>query len=286
MLLLMGVLQTQYQGTTSERPQQRAEKVLASGLDTALPAIPIADWIRATVKPDDEWRWEQNACPATHEQWVEVEADRPVCVLIKVGRGGTIWDVEQARATKDALVVAVSIRLGKGNPNRGAWILEQPQVEDAFIERDGDSLTLKRLAELPRFVDVPPEPWPKSELSVSDVRCDKVHPAPRESVRCQATIYNRGPIEALVRITGSVRPAHTDVGGLGRLLPPQTIPPNSNVSVAWDWVWPQVWPYGTGWAAGFEVDLHTPHAFGGYRIPVKERNTKDNRAYVSVPTGK
>jgi hypothetical protein len=281
-VLLLAVLQqTAYQGDTVESPQQRAEKVFASELDADLPAIPIKNWIRATVKPDDESQWQYNGCPATHEQWVETVADRPVCVLIKVGRGAKIWDVEQARATKDAVVVAVSIRLGRGSVSP-RWQLEQPQLEDAFIERDGDSLTLQRLADLPRFLDVSPERWPKSELIVaaSDVRCDK-SPMPGETGRCQATIFNRGSIEALARISVSAVPVGTDVG-LGQALPLEKIAPNSQVVVAWGWVWPQ----GSAWGVGVWVDLHTPHAYGGYRIPIKERNTQDNRAYVNVPARK
>ena len=40
-------------------------------------------------------------------------------------------------------IVSISIRLGTGNPNSGVWELERPRVEDAFIEREGDSLSVR-----------------------------------------------------------------------------------------------------------------------------------------------
>jgi hypothetical protein len=269
----------QHQGETHESPRQRAETTFVSELDADLPAIPIGDWLRSTVQSDREMEWTQTACPATHEEWVTVEKDRPVCVLITASQRARPGPERPQAATKGELVVAISIRLGRGNPNSGAWKLEQPLVEDAFIERDGDTLSVQKLGEIPRLLRLSPEQWPKGELSVSatDIRCDTSSPTPGERVRCQAMIRNRGSLEAVARITVSIVAVGKDVG-TGQSIPNQKVPPNGQVVVAWDWVWPE----GSAWTVGVSAELHTPHAYGGYRIPIKERNREDNRAYVTV----
>jgi hypothetical protein len=273
----------QEQGETYESPRQRAQRVLASELDRALPAIPIGEWLRSTVQSDREMQWTHTACPATHEERVTVETDRPVCVLITASQRARPGPERPQAATNGELVVAISIRLGRGNPNSGAWKLEQPLVEDAFIERDGDSLSVQQLGEVARLLRLSPRQWLKSELSVSaaDVRCDTSNPTPGERVRCQAMIHNRGPLEAAARITVSIVAAGNDIG-MGQSIPNQKVPPNGQVVVVWDWVWPQ----GKAWSVGVSAELHTPHAYGGYRIPIKERNVEDNRAYVTVRAGR
>ena len=172
---------------------------------------------------------------------------------------------------------------GTGNPNSGVWQLERPRVEDAFIEREGDSLSVPRLRDLPELLRLPPSRWPKAALSVvpEDVRCDTAMPKPGDRVRCQATIRNRGSVEALARVTVGIVARYTDIG-LGQPLPRSTIRPNDQVVVSWDWVWPK----GDAWSVSVWVELHTPHGYGGYRIPIKERNVQDNRAYVRVPSRK
>jgi hypothetical protein len=50
--------------------------------------------------------------------------------------------------------------------------------------------------------------------------------------------------------------------------------PNERAVVSWDWVWPR----GTAWVVLVSVEMHTAHAWGGYRVPIKERNVQNNRA--------
>ncbi len=268
-----------HQGHTLESPRRRAQTTLVSELNPALPAIPVGDWLRSTVQADREMQWTQTACPATHEQWVAVETERPVCVLITASRGARPGPERPQGATKGELIVALSIRLGKGNPNTGVWELEKPIVEDAFIERDGDSFSVQNIAEIPRLLQLPPEQWPKAELTVSanDIRCDPSNPTPGEKGRCQAVIHNRGPIEALARIYVSMAAVGSDVG-TGQSIPNQTVPPNGQVVVAWDWVWLP----GSAWMVGVRAELSTPHAYGGYRIRMQERHQQDNGAYITV----
>jgi hypothetical protein len=268
-----------YQGETREGSRSVAERVLASQLDEALPAIPLVDWIKTTLQTDREVGWVQTACPATNEDVDAARTERPVCMLAIASR---LEIVDLQRRQTDP-IVSISIRLGTGNPNSGVWQLERPRVEDAFIEREGDSLSVPRLRDLPELLRLPPSRWPKAALSVApeDVRCDNAMPKPGDRVRCQATIRNRGSVEALARVTVGIVAHDTDIG-LGQPLPQSTIRPNDQVVVSWDWVWPK----GDAWSVSVWVELHTPHGYGGYRIPIQERNMQDNRAYVMLPSRK
>jgi len=260
------------QASTVEKPRARAERVTARELDPTLPAVAIGEWLRTTVGTSDEFAWVQTACPATHEKPGPNPSEWPVCVLVDVPLPpdsiprGVIPAGSRYR-------VALSIRLGHGNPSRGAWQTEPPRIEDAFIERDHDSVTVGRLRDLPGLLKLAPAQWPKSDLSVSaqDVHCDNARPKPGETVRCQAAIQNTGPVEAFAWIRPSVSSRGSDAA-LGKELPIRRFAPNERVVVSWDWVWPR----GTAWLVGVWVESHTP----GNRIPIQERNVQNNRAYV------
>jgi hypothetical protein len=267
------------QGETREGSRSVAERVLASQLDEALPAIPLVDWIKTTLQTDREVRWVQTACPATNEDVDTSRTERPVCMLAIASR----LEIVDLRRRQTDPTVSISIRLGTGNPNSGVWQRERPRVEDAFIEREGDSLSVPRLRDLPELLQLPPSRWPKAALSVvpEDIRCDSALPKPGDRVRCQATIRNRGSVEALARVSVGIVARNSDMG-LGQELRGSTIRPNDQVVVSWDWVWPK----GDAWSVSVSVDLHTPHGYGGYRMPMRERNVQDNRAYVMVPSRK
>jgi hypothetical protein len=269
-----------YHGQTVESPPSRAERVRAYELDPSLPDVPIGEWMRSLVQTTSEVIWTPTDCPATHED-VETAGTTPaVCVRAIVSRlTGPDLDTLGHVPLREP-VVSISIRLGTGHPYKGAWQLEPPRVEDAFIERELDSVSVPRLRDLARLLRLTPRQWPKSELSVAskDIRCDKTQPAPGDHVRCQATIRNRGPVAALARVSVSIATSGNDVG-LGKGLPRQAIPANGQIVVSWDWDWPA----GRAWWVIVFVELHTPGGYGGYRIAMTERNVEDNRAEVSVP---
>ena len=239
--------------------------------------------MRSVVDTTNEVLWEQTGCPATHDD-ESSKRERAVCVLATVSKltRNDVMRIGRFPPRREP-VVAVSIRLGTGYPNNEAWQLEPPTVEDAFIERELDSVSVAMLRDLARLLALRPAQWPKSDLRVmpEDVRCDKRLPSPGDRVRCQATIRNRGSVDALARITAALAASHTDVG-LGKELPRRVIPAKSQVLIEWDWVWTE----GRAWTVIVTVDLLTPRAYGGYRIPIKERNVSDNRAYVHVPPRK
>jgi hypothetical protein len=263
------------QRTTVEKPRVLAQGVVASELDPTLPNIPVGDWLRSSVGTKDEIQWTQTACPATHEELGSNRAEWPVCVLATVGVSARPGPERPLAARQGELVVALSIRLGTGNPNTGAWQTERPQIEDAFVERDGDSVTVPYLRDLPALLRLPPERWPKGDLSVSteDIRCDNSSPTPGETVTCQVAIRNTGPAEALVRTSAYVIARGGDIGA-AKSLPLRRLSADERAVLSWDWAWPK----GTAWRVQVAVELYTPHAYGGYRIPVKERNVQNNRA--------
>jgi len=239
--------------------------------------------MRSVVQTTNEVLWIETGCPATHDDDESRKRERAVCVL---ARASTLAGNEQNRSGRVPLrepVVSISIRLGTGNPNDGVWQLERPTVEDAFIERGLDSVTVPRLRDLAQLLSLRPAQWLKSDLRVmpEDIRCDKRLPAPGDRVRCQATIRNRGSVDALARISAALAATHTDVG-LGTDLPRRTIPAKGKIVIEWHWVWME----GRAWAVIVTVELLTPRGYGGYRIPIRERNVSDNRAYLRVPPGK
>jgi hypothetical protein len=239
--------------------------------------------MRSVVQTTNEMLWIQTDCPATHDDNESKKRERAVCVLARASR---LAGNEQNRSGRVPLrepVVSISVRLGTGNPNDGVWQLERPTVEDAFIERGLDSVTVPRLGDLARLLSLRPAQWPKSDLRVmpDDMRCDKILPAPGDRVRCQATIRNRGSVDALARISAALASSHTDIG-LGKDLPRRAIPAKGSIVIEWDWVWTE----GRAWTVIITVDLLTPRGYGGYRIPIRERNVSDNRAYLHVPPRK
>ena len=121
-----------------------------------------------------------------------------------------------------------------------ALVNSSAHTSKTFIERDADSLSVPQLRDLPRLLALPPGKWPQVDLSVSseDVRCDKASPTPGEHVKCEATIYNRGPLDAVAHLTTGLSVIGSDMGTNGRQVV-QKVASNGRVVVAWEWVWPQ-----------------------------------------------
>src|SRR5262245_10638948 len=200
----------QYQGQTRESPRSRAERVLVSELDASLPDVPIGEWMRSVVETTNEVIWVPTNCPATHDD-VETTGTTPVvCVRAIASRlAGPDMNTRRRVPLREP-IVSISIRLGTGNPRTGAWLLEPPRVEYAFIERELDSVSVPRLRDLARLLSLRSAQWPKSDLRVmpEDLRCDKRLPSPGDRVRCQATIRNRGSVDALAGISAALAANH------------------------------------------------------------------------------
>jgi hypothetical protein len=183
----------------------RAQTVLASTLDPALPDIPFDAWIRHVVGSSARYEWSDGAC-----------ADLRGTSSPAVGVCGVVL-----AATSDT-TVTVAVRVGarwEGDKN-DRW--EPPRFSDAFLDRAGDSLTLERLGDLPRLLMVAPQQWPKRALIVDkhDIRCPQHTSIRSGDVTCFVTIANPGQTTVHGRVFVERRPyADEDTDFVLKLLP-------------------------------------------------------------------
>ena len=166
-------------------PMRRAQTVLASALDASLPPISLDRWIRQVVGPSARYEWADGACAGLRGS---VDAPVRLCGIVMA-------------ATPDA-AVTVSVHVGERGVNGDADRWQTPRLGDVFIDRGNESLSLDRLSDLPRFLSVPPQDWPKRAVSLEkeDVRCSPQNPLAHEEVTCAVAISNPGetPIHARV----------------------------------------------------------------------------------------
>ena len=267
-------------------PRDSARQVLASELDPVLPAKPVGEWLRELVQPELEMQWGGTDCPATNPNSASgsPSPDSPVCVFVSAGRGVERAPERPQHPGPGGLVVVLSIRMGVGQPwGLSGWTRHAPQVEDLFIERNYDSLSIARLSDLPRLLQLSASEWPKPEFGVSadEIRCDKKLPLVGERVACEAIVRNSGNAAGLAIVTARVSPrATSDIMPDGAMQVMEfVIPPKDQINARWSVIWPEgLTPY----TIEVAVELRTAHAYGGYRIRVRERNEKNNRAFVVV----
>jgi hypothetical protein len=198
---------------------RRVRTVLASTLDPVLPEIPLDSWIRQVVGATARYRWDAGFCEGTRER---LNSALPICGAVVATRSDTI--------------VTVSVRLGERasvlSPDR--W--GRARVEDAFVDRGTDSLTLERLSDLPRMLTVPPQQWPKPDLALdSAVQCSPSEPRPGQSVTCTASVVNRGKAPAHARVFLEVQPDYWRfASGSENVV---TIRPGVRKTVKWTFDW-------------------------------------------------
>ena len=211
------------QGVVPERVR-RAQAVLVSTLDPALPAVPLEMWIRQVIGPSARYEWADGACAGVRQSSSQ-----------GVGVCGVVL------ATTSDLTVAVAVRVGERRADEKTDRSEPASFNDAFIDRGNDSLTLERLADLPRLLTLPPQQWPRRDVIVekNGVRCST--PTPYGEVTCSLSVSNPGQTTIYARIFAERRPyADEDADFVVKLLPGATRmiqldlssrPPAGNVSV-------------------------------------------------------
>jgi hypothetical protein len=120
-------------------------------------------------------------------------------------------------------------------------------------------------------------------LSVSpdEIRCDKTLPLVGERVACEAVVRNSGDAAGSAIVTASVSPRQTSdlITGIAAQVMSFVVPPNDQIKSRWSVIWPDG---PTPYYIEVGVELQTSHAYGGYRIRVRERNEKNNRAFVVI----
>ena len=217
---------------------RRAQAVLVSALDPALPAVPLEAWIRQVVGPAARYEWADGACAGVRQSSSQ-----------GVGVCGVVL------ATTSDFTVTVAVRIGERWLDEKTDRLEPARFNDAFIDRGNESLTLERLGDLPRLLTVPPQQWPRRDVIVekNGVRCSP--PTPYGEVTCSLSVSNPGQTTIYARIFAERRPyADEDVDFVVKLLPGATRtiqldlssrPPAGNVSV------------------GVELNARTPYVRAG-----------------------
>jgi hypothetical protein len=170
---------------------RRAQSVLASSLDPALPAVPLDTWIRQVVGSSASYQWADGACAGPRRS-----IDAPVGIC------GIVWAV-----TADA-AVTVSVHVGERHPEADTDTWTPARLDDVFIERGRSLLTLERLGDLPRFLGAPTVQWPKREVTVEKdgIRCSPNTPKPLDEVICSVAVSNPGETTVHARVYLEVQP--------------------------------------------------------------------------------
>ena len=177
------------QDASAERIR-RAQTVLASTLDPALPAVPLDAWIRQLVGPSARYVWADGACADVRQSSSPAVS---VCGVVMA-------------ATSD-VTVTVAVRVGERGEEEKTDRWEPPRFSDAFLDRGNDSLALAQLSDLPRLLTVPPPQWPKREVVVEKdgIRCQEPS-IPDGDLTCSVTMANPGPTTVYARVFVERRP--------------------------------------------------------------------------------
>lgn len=223
------------QDVTQERIL-RAQTVLASTLDSSLPAVPLDAWIRQIGGSSARYQWASGFCEGMGgSRGLAV----PVCGVVVTSAPDT--------------VVTIAVRLGERVPGADADRWETPRFDDGFIDRGKDSLTLQRLSDLPRMLAVSPQRWPKRDVGLdNDVRCSPAEPMPGESVTCTAVVSNLGETAVHARVFVDVRP-ESGVGGETVI----KLPAGARKTVRAGFYWPS--GEGARISIGVELSHRTPY---------------------------
>jgi hypothetical protein len=169
---------------------RRAQAVLASTLDPRLPAVPLDTWIRQVVGASARYEWSEGACAGIPH------ASRPAVSICGV----------VLAATPD-VTATVAVRVGEHWPGESTDRWEPSRFSDAFLDRGNDSLPLEQLSDLPRFLPLPAQQWPKRDVTVAPggIRCFQ-DTSISGDVTCSLAITNPGQTTAYARMFIERRP--------------------------------------------------------------------------------
>lgn len=260
LLLALGMLnaagaETRPQDLTHERIR-RAQTVLASHLDRVLPAVPLQDWMRQVLGATAPYEWDAGFCEGTR---AGLNTALPLCGVVVATAGDT--------------TVTISVRLGERRSDTGADQWDSPRLEDAFIDRGRESLTLERLGDLPRLLTVPPQQWPIPDLALENaVRCSPSEPMAGQLVTCMASVVNLGKAPAHARVFLELQPDYLGIAaGSEKVV---TVRPGMRKTITWTTV---DWPRDIACDVSVGVELISGAGNGGRRPVVSEQNLQDDQ---------
>jgi len=169
----------------------RAQSVLASALDPALPRMPLDTWLQKTIGSTARLEWTEGACAGPRDR---DHAPVRVCAIV-------------VASTAD-LAVTVSVQVAERIPDEDKDRTVSPRLHDVFIDRGNDSLTVDRLSDLVKFLPAPIEQWPKRDVTLQkdSVRCSPEAPSPGDEVTCSIGIGNPGQTSVHARVFVDILP--------------------------------------------------------------------------------
>ena len=169
----------------------RAQAVLTSALDPALPQMPLDAWLRKTIGSTARYEWTEGACAGPRDR---VNAPVRVCAIV-------------VASTAD-LAVTVSVQVAERGPDEEKDRTVSPRLHDVFIDRGNESLAVDRLSDLPRFLSTPSDQWPKGDVTLQkdSVRCSPEQPVPGVEVTCSVVIENPGQTSIHTRVFVDILP--------------------------------------------------------------------------------
>jgi hypothetical protein len=169
----------------------RAQAVLASALDPALPRVPVDTWLRRTIGSTARYEWTEGACAGPRDR---DHGPVRVCAVVL--------------ASTDDLAVTVSLQIAERGPDEHKDRTISPRLHDVFIDRGNDSLTVDRLSDLVRCLSVPTEQWPTRDVTLQrgSVGCSPEAPSPGAEVTCSIGIGNPGHTSVHARVFVGILP--------------------------------------------------------------------------------
>jgi hypothetical protein len=179
---------------------RRAQQVIVSTLDPALPGVPLEEWLRSIVGSSARLEWTSGSCAGLRDR---NNPAVPLCGIVSAGNA----DVG----------VTMGVLIGEYVQGRRVDRWAVPRFDMAFVRRGGKVVAVERLSELPRVLTLPTAEWPVHDVALLSASCVPERPAPNEQVTCALALSNRGGAPALARVFVDVQPDRSLGGGGGAI---------------------------------------------------------------------
>jgi hypothetical protein len=185
----------------------RAQAVLVSTLDPALPEMRLDAWLRKTIGGAARFEWTEGACAGPRDR---VDGPVRVCAIV-------------VASTAD-VAVTVSVQVAERGADDETDRTVAPRLHDIYIDRGNDSLTVDRLSDIGRFLSTLVEQWPRREvrLQKDSVRCTPDPPLPGAETTCSVTVENPGRTSAHARLFVDILPYPERASALVVKIAPRT----------------------------------------------------------------
>lgn len=214
---------------------RRAQRLLVSTLDPALPDVSLDLWLRQLVGSSARFDWTAGSCAGQRER---DSPEVPLCGIAAVVDGN--------------VAVTVGARLGEYLQGSKVDRWGMPRLDEAFINRGRAQVMVERLSDLPRILSLPQQEWPAPDVVLGSVECLPRRAEPNEAVTCAMSVANKGSAPSLVRVFVDV-PSDRSRGGDGIV----RLEAGARRTVRVTFPWPD--ELGAAVTAGVEHTARTPY---------------------------